>query len=192
MRIRGGYVSVILAAAVWLGGCSSEPPASMLTYQLGDKAPVGRLTYTVFETQWVTHFGDGVNARLPQNRFFLVRLSAVNGGSSDTIIPNATLQDDNGHTYQELSDGEGVPQWIGYLRSAKAADFVQGNIVFDAPPAHYKLKLTDGESHGALVDIPLSFGAETPDLIQTPAPDVLLDKPNQPKEAVPGRKAPQK
>ncbi len=159
----------------------------MSTYSLGEKVLVGRLTYTVFETQWLTHFGDGVDSRLPQNRFFLVRLSAVNGGSSEAMIPNFTIEDDQGHVYQELSDGTGVPQWIGYLRSAKPADFVQGNVVFDAPPAHYKLKLIDGQQHGAIVDIPLSFGAETPDLLTAPMPDPLIEAPDAaPRQ--PGRK----
>jgi hypothetical protein len=185
MRVSGGCVWILLAVS--LVGCSSEPAASpVLTYNMGERAPVGRLTYTVFETQWATHFGDGVDARLPQNRFFLVRLSAVNGGGGDAIIPNVTIQDDSGHVYEELSDGDGVPQWIGYLRSAKPADFVQGNVVFDAPPAHYKLKLTDGQKHAALVDIPLSFGAETPDLLTAPSPDPLLKTPDAPGK--PGQK----
>ncbi|HLH19352.1 MAG TPA: DUF4352 domain-containing protein [Bryobacteraceae bacterium] len=188
MRVSRGSAWIPVAVAVWLVGCSSQPAAPpMSTYGLGERAPVGHLTYTVFETQWVTHFGDGVDARLPQNRFFLIRLSAVNGGSSDAIVPNFTIEDDKGHVYQELSDGEGVPQWIGYLRSAKPADFVQGNIVFDAPPAHYKLKLTDGQQHAAIVDIPLSFGAETPDLLSAPAPDPLLEAPDAASKQ-PGRK----
>lgn len=178
MRLSGPVLPCLMfAGAVWLAGCSSapaEPP--LMKYNLGEKVPVGHLTYTVFETQWMTHFGEGVDARVPQNRFFLVRLSAVNGGVSDAIIPNFTIQDDNGHTYNELSDGEGVPQWMGYLRSAKPADFVQGNVVFDAPPAHYRLKISDSEKHAALVDIPLSFGAETPDIITPVEPDVTLKK----------------
>jgi hypothetical protein len=56
-----------------------------------------------------------------------------------------------------------VPQWIGYLRTVKPAESAQGNLVFDAPPAHYKLRLTDeNEENPAYVDIPLSFGAEIP------------------------------
>jgi hypothetical protein len=40
-----------------------------------------------------------------------------------------------------------------------------GNALFDAPPAHYKLHLSDESSQQtALVDIPLSFRAETPEL----------------------------
>src|SRR5262249_21283888 len=139
---------------------------TLLQYNMGEKVPVGRISYTIFETQWLTHLGEGAAQRVPQNRFFLVRLSAVNGGSSDASIPNLTLENDKGQKYEELSNGEGVPQWIGYLRSARPADSVQGNVVFDAPPGHYKLNVTDEDrSHAALVDIPLSFGAETPEVL---------------------------
>lgn len=179
MRISGILLAIV---AVALAGCSSEPPQiPMLQYNMGEKVPVGHLTYTVFETQWATHFGEGVTARIPQNRFFLVRLSAVNGGVADAPIPNFTIQDDSGHTYSELTDGDGVPQWIGYLRSAKPADFVQGNAVFDAPPGHYKLKVSDDQQHAALVDMPLTFGAETPDITPVGPEDIMKEKEQQKK-----------
>jgi hypothetical protein len=155
------------AVAVLLSGCSSDPPKSpVLQYNMGEKAPVGHLSYTIFETQWLTQLGEGAAARIPQSRFFLLRLSAVNGGSADAAVPNVTLEDDKGRKYEELSNGEGVPQWVGYLRTAHPADSVQGNVLFDVPPGHYKARLTDdGGAHAALVDIPLSFGAETPEVL---------------------------
>jgi hypothetical protein len=178
MRISRIFLTTLV---VGLAACSSEPARGpVLQYNMGEKVPVGHLTYTVFETQWATHFGDGVNARVPQNRFFLVRLSAVNGGVSEAPIPNATIEDDARHTYGELTDGDGVPQWIGYLRSAKPADFVQGNLVFDAPPGHYKLRLTDGQQNAALVDMPLTFGAETPEITPVGPQDVTVGKSSDP------------
>ena len=49
------------------------------------------------------------------------------------------------------------------LAQVKPAESAQGNLVFDAPPAHYKLRITDeNEENPAYVDIPLSFGAEVP------------------------------
>ena len=55
---------------------------------------------------------------------------------------------------------------IGYLRQVQPADTAMGNLVFDAPPARYQLRLADEEeSKFALVDLPLSFAAETPDLL---------------------------
>jgi len=76
-----------------------------------------------------------------------------------------TIQDDQGHVYDELSNGEGVPQWAGYLRIVKPADSAQGNALFDAPPGHYKLKLLDETgTNAALIDIPFTFNTETPDV----------------------------
>jgi len=159
-------VPVLCAAALLLSGCSGPAKPTILQYNMGEKVPVGHLSYTIFETQWLTHLGEGPGARVPQNRFFLVRLSAVNGGSNDAPIPTLTLEDDKGQKYEELSNGEGVPQWIGFLRTARPADSVQGNVVFDVPPGHYKVTMTDeDQSHAARVDIPLSFGAETPEVL---------------------------
>ena len=164
MRLIG--LPAVLFAAILLGGCSSTPaeaPAS--TYLLGEKVQVGKLSYTAFETQWLTHLGDGAAQRVPENRFFLIRVSTVNSGNEDVTVPNPTIVDDKGKTYEELSNGEGVPQWAGYLRMVHPTDSVQGNIVFDAPPAHYKLKVWD-DTHTRFeyIDVPLSFGAETPEV----------------------------
>ncbi|MCX6633242.1 MAG: hypothetical protein NTW28_37070 [Candidatus Solibacter sp.] len=134
---------------------------------MGDRITLGHIVYVVYETQWLTQIGEGVDARVPQHRFFLVRLSAVNSFGADIIVPNFTIEDASGKTYPELSSGEGVPQYIGYLRSVKPAESQQGNALFDAPPRHYKLKIADetGEKT-AYVDIPLTFASESPDVPQ--------------------------
>ena len=94
--------------------------------------------------------------------FFLVRFSAVNSGSENPV-PAMTIEDDQGQPYEELPNGEGVPQWAGYLRNVKPAESVQGNALFDAPPAHYKLKLSDESgSNSPWSTFPFPFGAETP------------------------------
>lgn len=155
-----------VAAGLFLTGCSSTPPTPPpSTYLLGEKVELGRLSYTAFETQWLTQLGSGPAPRIPENRFFLVRIAAVNSGSQDLPVPNLTIVDDHGKTYEELSNGDGVPQWAGYLRTVAPANSVQGNVLFDAPPGHYKLRLYDeNRARFAYVDIPLSFGNETPDI----------------------------
>jgi hypothetical protein len=163
---------VPVLAAIVLSACGdAEKSSPVRTYNLGEKFELGRITYQVFETQWLTHIGDGAEARIPQNRFFLVRLSATNTSGAELIVPTMTLQDDSTNVFNEISDGSGVPQWAGYLRSVKPSAAAQGNVVFDAPPRHYKLKVTDDTGErAALIDIPLSFGAETPDIL-TPGAD---------------------
>jgi Domain of unknown function (DUF4352) len=102
---------------------------------------------------------------VPQNRFFLVRIAVTNSGGESIASPNLSVVDDSGNSYQELSDGQGVPQWIGYIRQIAPADTLQGNLVFDIPPRHYKLRVTDEDGQqAAMIDLPLEFTPETPDL----------------------------
>ena len=99
-----------------------------------------------------------------------MRVSITNSGPNEVIVPIMSVTDDSGKTYTELSNGDQVPQWIGYLRSIKPAESLQGNVVFDCSPRHYKMRLGDeGEQRAALVDIPLTFTAETPEI---PVPEL--------------------
>jgi hypothetical protein len=164
-KFANGSVALLLAAISGLSDCGGDKPLPVRTYPMGDHVQVGHVIYTVFETQWMTQLGEGTGARVPQDRFFLVRVSAVNAGSGDVLVPSFALEGDDGKVYNESSDGGGVPQWIGYLRQVKPAEAAAGNAVFDAPPRHYKLRVTDETlERAALIDIPLSFGAETPEI----------------------------
>lgn len=155
---------VAAAAALLLSGCS-KPAFPVRTYPMGEKVTLGHLIYTVFETQWLTQAGVAPDVRLPQNRFFLVRVSANNSGSSDIIVPSFSVVDDQGKSYQELDRGDGLPQWIGIIRSVHPAEAVAGNVAFDCPPGHYKLRVTDEDGErAALIDIPLTFTNETPEV----------------------------
>ncbi len=145
----------------------------MRVYEMGSQVVAGSLRYTVFENQWLPQLGSGDNARVPTNRFFLVRLSVVNSGSEELMVPNLTLTDDQGNIVEELSNGEGVTQWVGYLRKVRPADSISGNIIFDAAPKHYSLHITDENGENpAIVDLPLSFNAETPAM---PVPNIRPD-----------------
>ena len=136
----------------------------MRTYQMGERATAGHLIYTAFETEWLPQVGEGAEQRLPKNRFFLVKISIGNSGSSDQIAPSLSLLDDNGNSYPELTAGQGVRQWIGAIRKIKPTEAAQGNLVFDVAPRHYKLRIADeDDQQPALIDIPLSFGTELPD-----------------------------
>src|SRR5258708_11855786 len=116
----------VLVAATFLSGCGeTDQPFPVRTYNMGEKIGIGHLIYQVYETQWLTHIGNGADARVPTHRFFLVRLSVLNSLSTDVIVPNFILEDDNGNTYPELSAGEGVPQYIGYLRTVSGTNTVQ-------------------------------------------------------------------
>jgi hypothetical protein len=154
----------VMCGLCLLTSCSEDASSMPVrTYPMGDRVQLGPLIYTVFESQWMTQLGEGAVARIPEHRFFLVRMSVTNGGASEVIVPAVALIDDNGGSHLELSNGEHVPRWIGFLRQMKPAETTQGNLVFDVPPGHYKLRISDeSEQRQALIDIPLSFGAETP------------------------------
>ncbi len=157
-------------AVLTLAGCSSQGN-SIRTYQMGEKLQVGKLIYNVFDTQWLTHVGEGTTARIPENRFFLVRMSVTNSGGTEMSVPAFVITDDSGKAYPEVQAGEGFPNWIGFLRNLRPADTLQGNAVFDAPPGHYKLKVSDdSEQNIAYVELPLSFTSETPDVAVPGAP----------------------
>jgi len=158
-------LAVLLSAAFLVSCGDGEQTFPVRTYTMGERIALGQLNYQIFETQWLTHIGDGPDQRVPKNRFFLVRLSVTNSSGKDVIVPNFTIENDNGTSYPEMSEGDGVPQYIGYLRNLKTTGSVTGNALFDVPPRHYKLKIQDetGEKT-AYVDIPLSFASETPDV----------------------------
>ncbi len=154
---------LILSAAIFAGCHSSAQNSVTPVYGMGDRAPVGRVIYTVFDTRWMPQLETSVVPRIPKNRFFVVRLSILNGGNRDVIVPTLTLVDDKGQKYQELTDGEGVPEWLGSIRRVKPADTLSGNIAFDVAPQNYKLEATDEEQEKkAIIEIPLSFAGEAP------------------------------
>jgi hypothetical protein len=132
---------------------------------MGERVTIGSLVYNVFEDQWKAQLGQGSDVRVPKDRFFLLRLSVVNGGSTDLMVPTLTLVDDAGQTYTELPNGDGVPEWTGYLRKVKPAETLQGNVVFDVAPKHYRLRVADEASQRTRdIDIPLNFASDTPDM----------------------------
>lgn len=176
--LRTLILMVGACAVLSLPSCSPRDKKEIRTYPMGERVRLGHLIYTVFETQWLTHLGEGAAARVPQQRFFLVRLSITNAGSSDAISPTLSLIDDSGQTKDELANGEGVPNWTGQVRQIKPAESAQGNVVFDVAPAHYKLRIADeNEQNVGLVDIPLSFGVEAPQIPQPESLDAGKDNP---------------
>lgn len=155
-----------LPALIIVWTSCAQRAAPVPTYKMGEKATVGHLVYSAFDTKWMTQIGDGVAARVPQHRFFLVRVAITNSGGEPVVTPNLSVVDDKGNSYEELSDGQGVPQWIGFLRQIAGTGTSQGNLLFDVPPGHYKLTVSDAAGQNpAMIDLPLDFTTDqTPDL----------------------------
>ena len=175
--VRIFVLLAVIATVATLISCSSSAGGNSVipSYSMGERAQAGPIIYTVFENKWMPQLGADSTARIQANRFLLLRLSMVNSGSNEAAVPALTLIDDNGQRYSELSNGEGVPQWVGFVRRIKPADTLTGNIIFDVPARHYKLEVTDEmEDKKAIVDIPLSFSMD-----QTPINPNVNDLPGQ-------------
>ena len=130
-----------------------------MIYAAGDKATVGPLVYNVTDTEVTQQLGDDpAKERTPQDRFFLVKVSVSNSSADDQPIPAMTLVDDAGHSYTELADGTGVPNWLGVVREVRPTQTEQGVVLFDAPTKHYRLRLNDPlDENEIAIDVPLSF-----------------------------------
>ena len=134
---------------------------------MGERVQVGGLIYTILHTDWKDQLGEAVTAaRVPTHRFLLVHLTVTNGGGTEAPIPPLVLVDQKGQTHQELSSGEGVPDWLGMIRLVKPASTDEGQILFDVPRGAYKLQVSEGgdpeQEKTALVDLPLSLDPQAP------------------------------
>jgi hypothetical protein len=134
---------------------------------------VGPLVYSVIDSQILTQLGeDASTARTPQSRFHVLTISVSNSSSEDTPIPGLTLVDDAGKEYPEAADGTNVPNWLGVVRKVAGAQTEQGNILFDAPAQHYRLRLSDeADPTEFSIDVPLTYVHEQlNDVSAAPAP----------------------
>lgn len=173
---------VICLTILPLISCSSAPANKQpVIYAAGDKATVGPLIYNMTDAEFTQQLGDDPNsARTAQNRFYLVKLSISNSGNEDKSIPAMALVDDDGTAYNELSDGAGVPNWLGVVRKVSAAQTEQGYVAFDVPLKHYRLRLNDPlDDREIAVDVPLSFVRDRGiNLLNAPAappaPDITI------------------
>jgi len=157
-----------LAAFLFLLGCSSNIPstAPKAVHRMGEAVAAGPLIYTIAETQWQAQLGEGATARVPQHRFLLIRLSVTNSGASNSAVPAMALVDAQGQDHLELTDGQGIQEWLGYLRTISPAETDRGWVAFDVPMAAYRLRVSEDAEPGmgrtALIDIPLRVGPDMP------------------------------
>jgi hypothetical protein len=152
-----------LALVLFLAGCASRHSSiDARVYRMGERVQVGPLIYTVLDTEWLDQM-DTPAPRMPRSRFLIVRLSVTNSGVTTSGIPPISVADRGGTSYPELTDAEGLSEWLGYIRTVKPADTLHGRVAFDVPTAEYQLHLTDDAEPEnvklAMVDLPLQLGA---------------------------------
>ncbi len=162
VKLIWAFLCILVALSC---GCNLLRPSGAETwnFHMGDHVQMGPLVINVFETKWLPQLGEGDKARVPKDRFLLLKMNVVNGGVSESTVPLLSIVGDDKQVYSELTNGDQVPEWLGILRHIKSNESQQGHVVFDAPPGHYKLKIEDENLQKiAFVDIPLRFtdGAE--------------------------------
>jgi hypothetical protein len=155
-----------------LAGCGARQNSTRIDYQMGERVPVGHLTYNVVETVWRSQLGDAFKLRLPQQRFLVITISVTNSGGKDVSVPLLTLENAAGQTFLEADNGEGLDNWFGILRNLSPAQTQQGRLIFDVPLTSYRLRLPDGGDPGterfAWVEIPLRMDTDTG--VESPMP----------------------
>ena len=171
-EMRRAILSIpFICIAFW--SCSSSASKNRPTiYQAGDKATVGSLVYNITDAERTQQLGeDGPAARTSKDRFYLIRVSVSNSAADEAPIPAMTLVNESGQSYPELSDGAGIPNWLGVVRKVGPAQTESGYVAFDAPITHYRLRLTDPfDEKEVAIDIPLGFVRDGKIAPATPAP----------------------
>jgi hypothetical protein len=161
---------LLIPMLLLLAGCQQQQRTREL-YEMGERVETGPFTYMVVESAWRNNLGEGFQTRAPKNRFLMLTVSLTNGGGSETSVPMLSIEGANGDLHQELSDGTGVANWLGILRTVKPAETLLGRIVFDVPLGAYRLRLPDGGETGyerySWVNVPLSLDAGQ---VQAPLP----------------------
>lgn len=156
-------VSAICLLPLLLGGCGRGADANERVVEMGTTVAVGTLSYTVIDLSWRDALPSSGAPRLPKHKYLTLNVSVTNGGAGQASIPLLTLTGSDGAEYPEEQHGEGVPKWLGLLRSVSPAQTEQGNILFDAPPGAYKLRVSSGgdaeNEQSALVTIPFRVDA---------------------------------
>lgn len=137
-----------------------QPAAPVNVYRVGEKVQAGPLIYTVFEAKWRAQIGEGTEASTPARRFLVVHLSVVNSGAEPISVPQLDVTDGS-QTFTESMEAQGLPSWLGLIRTVKPANTLEGNVLFDLDPKSYKLKLENPSQPGALamIELPLQFEA---------------------------------
>lgn len=156
MRVFG-VAPFLLVPIILLCGCSRKK--EVRSVQMGEKAEIGTFIYRAIETRWPMT----LEGRVAKDRFFIVHVTVVNSGSNPASIPGFEVVNDQGNSFPETVDGSGVENWLGVSRKLPPAETEQGNIVFDVPPKHYRLRVADETDEFMYIDIPLNLDSEQPE-----------------------------
>jgi hypothetical protein len=136
---------------------------------MGERAEIDRFVYSVLEARWVQQLDSAASPRLPRASFLLLRVSVTNGDVRNFTIPQLVLVASTREEYPELSDGEGVADWIGLLRGVEPMETKTRWALFDVPRGDYRLRVADdafdpAEAKTAMIEVPIRLAATSDSL----------------------------
>jgi len=159
--------AAVLAAICFLVllGCQ-KGAAPERVGNMGTPLGVGPLTYTAVDTEWRDSIESSNGPRIPKNKFLLLNLTVANSSSEQKAAPLLQIVDSKGEVHPEIAEGDGVTDWMGYLRLLAAHESRSGRLLFDVPQGACKLRISSGgdpeQEQTALIDIPLQLNSEAP------------------------------
>ena len=164
--LKSTNVAVLAAAcALALSGCQKSAAPERVG-AMGAQLAVGQLTYTAVETEWRDSIETSKGPRIPKNRFLLVNVTVLNASSEQKAAPLLQVIDAKGGVHPEIDDGDGVTDWMGYLRLLQPRESRTGRLLFDVPQGACKLRVSSGgdpeTEQTALIDLPLQINSEVP------------------------------
>jgi hypothetical protein len=164
--LKSTNVAMLAAAcALALSGCQKSAAPERVG-AMGAPLAVGQLTYTAVETEWRDSIETSKVPRIPKDRFLLVNVSVLNASSEQKAAPLLQVVDAKGGVHPEIDDGDGVTDWMGYLRLLQPRESRTGRLLFDVPQGACKLRVSSGgdpeTEQTALIDLPLQINSEMP------------------------------
>ena len=182
---------IVAACALALSGCRRGGGQERVG-AMGAPLAVGPLTYTAVETEWRDIIDSPQGQRVPKNRFLLVHISVLNAASEQKAAPLLQLVDAKGNVYPEIAEGEGVQDWLGYLRLLQPKESRSGRLLFDVPQGAYKLRVSSGgdpeSEQTALIDIPFQLNSDVPRVSGAPGAATADSAAQLPEPAAPAKK----
>lgn len=133
-------------AAVLVSICFACGVSSKMTkpVAMGSKVQAGALIYTVLDVEWADDLTADGASRVPEKRFAIVRLNISNAGSRPVDVPLMSMVNTQGAAFLEQTEGKGVEEWWGILRTVNPGETLNRRILFDVAAGDYNLRLSDG------------------------------------------------
>ena len=190
--LKSTNVALLVAAcALALSGCQKSAAPERVG-AMGAPLAVSQLTYTAVETEWRDSIESSKGSRIPKNRFLLVSVTVLNASSEQKAAPLLQVVDAAGGVHPEIDDGDGVTDWMGYLRLLQPRESRTGRLLFDVPQGGCKLRVSSGgdpeTEQTALIDLPLQINTEAPRASGATGLGGVEDAPQVPEPVAPAKK----